>query len=74
MKTRFLTLAVCVAATGLTACGNRGALERPGPLWGDPRDVPVQDGTPGEDDSVLDEERPEQRLPPMPGDDPFDDE
>ncbi|WP_439632843.1 LPS translocon maturation chaperone LptM [Glycocaulis sp.] len=74
MKTRFLTLAVCVAATGLAACGNRGALERPGPLWGDPRDVPVQDGAPGEDDSVLDEERPEQRLPPMPGDDPFDDE
>ncbi|WP_429912070.1 LPS translocon maturation chaperone LptM [Glycocaulis sp.] len=74
MKTTFLTLAVCVAATSLAACGNRGALERPGPIWGDPQDVPVQDGVPGEDDSVLDGERPEQRMPRIPGDDPFDDD
>lgn len=74
MSTRILTLAVCVAVTGLAACGNRGALDRPGPLWGDPHDTPVQDGAPGEDDSVLDEERPEQRRPRMPGDDPFDEE
>lgn len=73
MSTRILTLAVCAAALGLSACGNRGTLERPGPLWGDPRDVPVQDGAPGDDDSVLDEERPEQRRPRMPGDDPFED-
>ena len=37
---RLVLIAALVAATGLgvTACGKRGTLDRPAPLWGHPKD------------------------------------
>lgn len=34
---RFVILPVMMAALGLSACGLRGDLERPDPLWGEPK-------------------------------------
>ncbi|MEA1943174.1 MAG: argininosuccinate lyase [Pseudomonadota bacterium] len=43
MKRRLTTLVLtALAALSVTACGLRGELERPPPMWGDP---PAQDET-----------------------------
>jgi len=43
MKRRLATLVLtALAALSVTACGLRGELERPPPMWGDP---PAQDET-----------------------------
>lgn len=67
MKTAMAVLVACVSALALAACGNRGALERPPPLWGEPQ------GTPSGETQEDNEPRPGQRRPVMRGDDPFDD-
>lgn len=41
---RFGILTLALASLGLSACGLRGDLEQPPPLWGDP--PPVEDATP----------------------------
>lgn len=71
MKTAMVVLFACVSALALAACGNRGALERPPPLWGEPQSTPAGEG--GQDTQEDDERRPSQRRPVMRGDDPFDD-
>lgn len=70
MMIRALVLLICVGALGLAACGNRGALERPAPLWGNPSEVPAESSA---DDELADEDD-RSRLPGLPGDDPFEDE
>ncbi|KCZ54248.1 hypothetical protein HY29_15060 [Hyphomonas beringensis] len=37
MKRPLLLSAALIAAANLAACGLTGDLERPGPLWGDPK-------------------------------------
>lgn len=71
---RIMTLLACLSALSLSACGNRGALDRPEPLWGQPRDASTEETDGSADEDVLVDERPSQRLPSMPGDDPFEDE
>ena len=37
MKTRTAVMSILAASALLAGCGLRGDLERPAPLWGDPR-------------------------------------
>ncbi|MGP1273886.1 MAG: LPS translocon maturation chaperone LptM [Caulobacterales bacterium] len=74
MTSRILLLAILVSAFTLAGCGNRGALDRPGPLWGEPQDAVTDEADGSADEDVLVDERPSQRLPSMPGDDPFEDD
>lgn len=51
MKPRTIILAAAaVAALSLSACGKRGTLERPDPMWGAPEED-VQAAPEGEDDN-----------------------
>lgn len=71
MKTKTLLLVISIGALGLAGCGNRGALERAAPLWGEPRDIPAGDADRAED-SLFDDE--DDSRPRIPGSDPFDDD
>lgn len=39
---RFATLTVMTAALALSACGVRGSLERPPPVWGEDQRTPSE--------------------------------
>jgi len=76
VKIRLFTLLICAGALGLSACGNRGALDRPPPIWGGPQEAPAEDGESAAeaDEYWGDDDDRTQRLPRLPGDDPFEDE
>ncbi|MFN3834829.1 MAG: LPS translocon maturation chaperone LptM [Glycocaulis sp.] len=72
---RILILVAVMAAFALSACGNRGSLDRPPPLWGGERAVEtVPAAQPEEEDLFADEDEAGDGLPAIPGQDPFADD
>ncbi len=58
MSPRFtaaLTLTALLAATALSGCGMRGALERPAPMWGDKSKAEAEDAKAKKDDAAMPE-------------------
>ncbi|MGY6532896.1 LPS translocon maturation chaperone LptM [Glycocaulis sp.] len=75
---RATLLLVLFAALALGACGNRGSLERPAPLWGGERaaDPSAEAAEAQEEADALfeDEDQTEDGLPTIPGQDLFEDD
>jgi predicted small lipoprotein YifL len=72
---RILILLAVMAAFALSACGNRGSLDRPPPLWGGERAAETGPAVqPEEEDLFADEDEASDGLPAIPGQDPFADD
>jgi len=54
---RIAGLTACaLAALALTGCGVRGGLERPAPLWGDPREIEPDSAQDDDEDEAEEED------------------
>lgn len=75
---RATLLLVLCAALALGACGNRGSLERPAPLWGGERAAdPSAEAAEAQEEADAqfeDEDQAEDGLPTIPGQDLFEDD